>query len=446
MKKIIAFLLPFFWLTTLFSQNEQTKIFSFFIDDNISKPALRKTEKALKEAEEMSADILFLRLNTFGGELEAAEKIRTLLLEAPMPVYVFIDPNAASAGALISIACDSIYMSPGASIGAASVVNQEGTVMPDKYQSYMRSLMRSTAEENGRNPLIAESMVDPDTYVEGVSEKGKVLTLTTNEAMKHGYCEGEANSIKEVIQHAGVTDYEIVEQELSWIDKIISFLINPAISGLLIMLIVGGIYFELQSPGIGFPLAAAIVGALLYFMPHYLEGLAAHWEILLFLLGLGLLIVEVFVTPGFGVAGVLGIILIVAALVLAMVFNVGFDFNFAPSRSISFHILLVLTSAILGFFLALWLGKKVLTVQTRYGSLSLNTELNTEQGYIAQDMSMATLIGKEGVALSFMRPVGKVEIENDIYDATAAEGLIEKDELISVIKFENAQLIVAKKK
>ena len=116
------------------------------------------------------------------------------------------------------------------------------------------------------------------------------------------------------------------------------------------------------------------------------------------------------------------------------------------SRSISFHILLVLTSAILGFFLALWLGKKVLTVQTRYGSLSLNTELNTEQGYIAQDMSMVTLIGKEGVALSFMRPVGKVEIENDIYDATAAEGLIEKDELISVVKFENAQLIVAKKK
>ena len=446
MKKIIAFLLPLFWLTTLFSQNEQTKIYSFFIDDNISKPALRKTEKALEDAKAMNADILFLRLNTFGGELDAAEKIRTLLLEAPMPVYVFIDPNAASAGALISIACDSIYMSPGASIGAASVVNQEGTIMPDKYQSYMRSLMRSTAEEKGRNPLIAEAMVDPDTYVEGISEKGKVLTFTTNEAIKHGYCEGEANSIKEVIQHAEITNYEIVEQKLSWIDKIISFLINPAISGLLIMLIVGGIYFELQSPGIGFPLAAAIVGALLYFMPHYLEGLAAHWEILLFLLGLGLLIVEVFVTPGFGVAGVLGIILIVAALVLAMVFNVGFDFNFAPSRSISFHILLVLTSAILGFFLALWLGKKVLTVQTRYGSLSLNTELNTEQGYIAQDMSMVTLIGKEGVALSFMRPVGKVEIENDIYDATAAEGLIEKDELISVIKFENAQLIVAKKK
>ena len=446
MKKILALVLPLFLMTTLFAQNQQTKIYSFFIDDNISKPALRKTEQAVAKAKELNADILFLRLNTFGGELEAAEKIRTLLLEAPMPVYVFIDPNAASAGALISIACDSIYMSPGASIGAASVVDQEGTVMPDKYQSYMRSLMRSTAEETGRPPLIAEAMVDPDTYVEGVSEKGKVLTLTTKEAIKHGYCEGEANTIKEAIHLSGISNYEIEEQELSWIDKVISFLINPAISGLLIMLIVGGIYFELQSPGIGFPLAIAIFGALLYFMPHYLEGLAAHWEILLFLLGLGLLIVEVFVTPGFGVAGVSGIVLIVAALVLAMVFNVGFDFNFAPSRSISFHILLVLTSAILGFFLALWLGKKVLTVQTRFGSLSLNTELNTEHGYIAQDMSMMNLIGKEGVALSFMRPVGKVEIEGDIYDATAAEGLIEKDEFIYVVKFENAQLIVAKKK
>ena len=112
-------------------------------DDNISKPAMRKTEKALEEAKDMKAYLLLL-FNTFGGELEAADKIRTLLLDAPMPTMVYIDNNAASAGALISIACDSIYMAPGGSIGAASVVNQEGEIMPDKYQSYMRSLMRTT--------------------------------------------------------------------------------------------------------------------------------------------------------------------------------------------------------------------------------------------------------------------------------------------------------------
>ncbi|MBP5205410.1 MAG: nodulation protein NfeD, partial [Bacteroidales bacterium] len=130
--------------TTIQAQTP-AKVYYYTIDDNIAKPVLRKTEKAVKDAEAMKADYLFLELNTFGGELDAADKIRTLLLNAPMPTLVFVNNNAASAGALISIACDSIYMSPGASIGAASVVNQNGEIMPDKYQSYMRSLMRSTA-------------------------------------------------------------------------------------------------------------------------------------------------------------------------------------------------------------------------------------------------------------------------------------------------------------
>ena len=130
-------------------------------------------------------------MNTFGGELDAADKMRTALLECPIPTIVFINKNAASAGALISIACDSIYMAPGSSIGAASVVDQTGQVLPDKYQSYMRSLMRSTAEMNGRDPDIAQAMVDPDVEIKGVSEKGKVLTFTTSEAIENGFCNAE---------------------------------------------------------------------------------------------------------------------------------------------------------------------------------------------------------------------------------------------------------------
>ena len=378
--------------TTIQAQTP-AKVYYYTIDDNIAKPVLRKTEKAVKDAEAMKADYLFLELNTFGGELDAADKIRTLLLNAPMPTLVFVNNNAASAGALISIACDSIYMSPGASIGAASVVNQNGEIMPDKYQSYMRSLMRSTAETNGRNPDIAQAMVDPDVEVPGVSEKGKVLTFTSEEAIKQGYCQGEASTREEVLESAGITSYEIVEQELTWIDKVINFLVNPVVSGLLIMCIIGGIYFELQSPGIGFPLAIAVIGALLYFAPHYLEGLAAHWEILLFIAGLILIMLEIFVIPGFGVAGISGIVLVLAAFILTMVFNIGFKFDFNPSFDAATQIgkstAIVVLATAAGFFLSIWLGKKLITAETPFGTMALNTRMDTAKGVVALALQLA---------------------------------------------------------
>ena len=425
--------------TTIQAQTP-AKVYYYTIDDNIAKPMQRKTEKAVKDAEAMKADYLFLELNTFGGELDAADKIRTLLLNAPMPTLVFVNNNAASAGALISIACDSIYMSPGASIGAASVVNQNGEIMPDKYQSYMRSLMRSTAETNGRNPDIAQAMVDPDVEVPGVSEKGKVLTFTSEEAIKQGYCQGEASTREEVLESAGITPYEIVEQELTWIDKVINFLVNPAVSGLLIMCIIGGIYFELQSPGIGFPLAIAVLAALLYFAPHYLEGLAAHWEILLFIAGLILIMLEIFVIPGFGVAGISGIVLVLAAFILTMVFNIGFKFDFNPSFDAATQI--GKSTAIV--VLATWLGKKLITAETPFGTMALNTRMDTDKGFVAQDMSMQHYVGKTGTAATFMRPAGKIDIDGEIIEAVSDHGLIDKGEPIVVTKFENSQLIVKK--
>jgi len=436
-------------LTMTFSVSAQkTQVYYYKIDDNISKPALRLTEKAVKEAEEGKYDYLFLELNTFGGELDAADKIRTLLLNTKVPSIVYINNNAASAGALISIACDSIYMMPGASIGAASVVNQEGEIMPDKYQSYMRSLMRTTAEHNGRNPNIAQAMVDPDVKIQDISDSGKVLTFTSEEAVKNGFCEGIASSREEVLEKAGIEQPEIHEQELSAIDKIINFLVNPVVSGILIMCIVGGLYFELQAPGLGLPSIIAITAALLFFAPHYLEGLAAHWEILIFLAGLVLLMLEFFVVPGFGVTGVSGIVLIIASLVLTLVFNVGFKFNFNPEFNASAYVskmtILVLVSSLAGFFISLWLGKKLILAETRFGSLALRTELESDKGFTSQDMRNEQYVGKEGVAQTILRPSGKINIDGDILDATAEHGYIESGEKVKVSKFENAQLFVKK--
>lgn len=434
-------------LAILFAQ-AQTKVYYYNIDENIAKPALRKTEKALQEAKEQKVDYILLELNTFGGELDAADKIRTLLLNAPMPTMVFINNNAASAGALISIACDSIYMAEGSSLGAASVVNQSGEIMPDKYQSYMRSLMRSTAEKNGRNPDIAQAMVDPDVYVPMVSDSGKVLTFTTEEAILNQFCEKMANDRAAVLTAAGLEGATIVEQELNWIDKLINFLVNPVVSGILIMCIVGGLYFEFQSPGLGLPIVIAIAGALLFFAPHYLEGLAAHWEILVFLAGVILLMLEIFVVPGFGVTGISGIVLIFTSLILTMVFNVGFHFQFDPNLDAAVQIgrstIIVLMSVVCGFFLSLWLSKKLITAETRFGTMALKTNLETDEGFTAQDMRLQAYVGRSGISATFMRPAGKIEIDGELLEATAEHGLIEKGERVVVTRFENAQLFVRK--
>lgn len=446
MKKL--FLLPILCLLLMTANAQKTTIYYYSINENIAKPALRKTEKALDEATSKKADFLLLELNTFGGELESADKIRTLLLNAPMPTMVFINNNAASAGALISIACDSIYMASGSSLGAASVVNQNGEIMPDKYQSYMRSLMRATAEKNGRNPDVAQAMVDPDVMVEGISDSGKVLTFTTTEAIENGYCEGNANDRAAVLKAAHIDNYEFVEQKLSWIDKFINFLVNPVVSGILIMCIIGGLYFEFQSPGLGLPIIIAIAAALLFFAPHYLEGLAAHWEILLFIGGVILLMLEIFVIPGFGVAGISGIVLIFASLILTMVFNIGFHFHFDPNIDAATQIgkstMIVFVSVVMGFFLSLWLGKKLITADTRFGSMALKTNLETDNGFTAQDMSLQQFVGCQCTTATFMRPAGKINLNGQIYDATSETGLIDKGESVVVTKFENAQLVVRK--
>ena len=221
-------------------------------------------------------------MDTYGGAVNDADDIRTRILDFEIPIYVWINKDAASAGALISIACDSIYMSSGASIGAATVVTGDGTQAPDKYQSYMRSIMRSTAEAKGRDPKIAEAMVDEDIVVDSISMEGKVITFSTKEAIKYGFCDAELNSVDEIMERQGIEDYEITKFELGSTEDIISFFLNPVVSSILILLILGGLYFELQTPGIGFPIIASITALILYLVPYYLNGVAENWEIIMF--------------------------------------------------------------------------------------------------------------------------------------------------------------------
>ena len=440
-------------------EKDKTLVYKIDIKQNITPATQRQVRQAFQAADSLHAKYFLIHMNTYGGTVLDADSIRTMILRSKIPVYVFIDNNAASAGALISIACDGIYMRPGSSIGAATVVNQTGEAMPDKYQSYMRSTMRATAEAHGkdtvvtadndtiikwfRDPLIAEAMVDQSIYVEGISDTGKVLTFTALEAMENGFCEGIAENVNEVLEQIGVSDYELVTYEPTLLEKIIGLLVNPVVSGLLIMAIIGGIYFEMQSPGIGFPLGIAVLAAILYFAPLYLEGLAANWEIVIFIVGIILIFIEIFAIPGFGVAGVTGIVLVFAGLVLSLIDNVNFDFDGVELRGFGVAITTVVLGVFGGFLLSLYLGQKVFTAQSgMFKNFALNTVQHADEGYISVETNMLLLKGKEGIAQTVLRPGGKVLIEGEVYDAVAETGFIDKGENVFVTRIEATQIYV----
>lgn len=433
-------------------------VYQFDIRENIMPGTWRKTKQAFAEADSLHANVFLIHINTYGGTVVDADSIRTKILNSPIPVYVFIDNNAASAGALIAVACDSIYMRQGASIGAATVVNQTGQQMPDKYQSFMRSIMRATAESHGgdtiitqkdtlfkwfRDPKIAEAMVNESIYIPGVTDTGKVLTLTPSEAIKYGFCEGVAANVPEVIARIGIDQYELVEYRPTLLEKIIGFLVNPVVSGILIMAILGGIYFELQTPGIGFPLIIALMAATAYFAPLYLEGLAANWEILLFIAGLILIAVEIFVLPGFGVAGITGIFLSFSGLVLSLINNVNLDFEGVDPAKIVGALTTVILAIFTGFVLSLALSKRLFSASSGVlKNLSLHEIQDKKEGFVGVDPGLNALTGKKGTAYTVLRPSGKVMIDEKIYDAVSRWELIEKDAGIVVVKVEAAQLYV----
>lgn len=455
MRKKISLLLSLIIAITIEAYADDSKVYVLSINDEIGSMTWQHTKRACEEANSLNADVLLVHLNTYGGTLQHADSIRTALLNYPGTTIAFINNNAASAGALIAIACDSIYMQKGASMGAATVVNQNAEAMPDKYQSYMRSIMRSTAESHGkkmkptdstktwhRDPLIAEAMVDSRIVVPGLIDSTKVLTFTTSEAIKWGYCEGEATSIDDILKQANITQPSISTFEPNFTDWLIGFFSNPAVQAILIMFIVGGIYFELQSPGLGFPTVAAIVSAVLYFLPLYITGIAASWIIILFIIGLIFLLVEIFVIPGTGITGILG----GTAMLIALIGGIADSFT-GESFTISSlwnALIIVSIGSLLGLILIIFLtskyGPKFIT---RHSELQHSQRL--EDGYIGVDSTLINYIGTTGIAKTDLRPSGKIEINATTLDAVSLNGkYIEEGTSIKVEKFENNQLYVIK--
>lgn len=440
---ITSIIVGLFAILPLSGQHTYQKIYVFKIHEEIAPPALKTTRDAIKMADSLQADLLIVHIDTYGGMVDAADEIRTLLLNASMPVWAFVENNAASAGAFISLACDSIYMKPGATIGASTVVNQEGEKVGEKYQSFMRSRMRSTAEQNERDPDIAEAMVEAQKTIPGVVDSGKVVSFTVKEAIRFGFCEGEFSSIEALLDYYQIEGYELYRHDENLVTKIVKFFMRPVISGLLITAIVLGIFFELKTPGIGFPTLVAVIAAMFYFVPLYLEGLAAYWEIALFVIGLGLLVAEIFFIPGFGVAGVLGGVFVFFSLVFALV-KAAPDAGAIPlpdTENLLKAVLTVILSMFAAFGIIIAFGRSALNSRL-FKRVEVVSVESKNEGYVAMPILPATLIGKQGSAISNLRPGGNVEIDNEIYEALAIVGFIDKGARIHVKGIDNFILLV----
>ena len=451
------FLLP----GTVTATGRDCTVYTFPINGDIMPAQQRLVSKCLTEAREQETDLVVIRMNTYGGLVNVADSIRTMILNYPTPIWVYIDNQAASAGALIALAADRIYMHPGGSIGAASVVDQNGQPMPDKFQSFMRATMRATAESHGqvieriengdtirrwwRDPQTAEAMVGRTV---ADSTTVNVLTFTASEAVKNHFSEGTASSLEETLAQGGVETYTLTEYRPTTLDRLLAWLMNPVVQGIFVMMIVGGIYFELQSPGIGFALVVAILGAVLYFAPLYLEGVAQNWELILFIIGLVLLAVEIFVLPGFGIAGVAGIVAVILGLSFAAIDN---DLlRHLPTGEITVGwilqpILIVIIAATAALIGGLLLSKRFLTGTTPLQrKVVLTAEMAPEQGYVSHPQVASELIGQTAEVAAVLRPSGRVIIDGIYYDAIAEEGqFIPRGKQVIITRFEGGVVYCA---
>lgn len=397
-------------------------------------------QRVLDAAASEKAAAVILNINTFGGRVDAAVQIRDALLNSPVRTIAFVNKRAISAGALISLASENIAMARGGTIGAATPVElgQPGagaSAVGEKTVSYVRKEFRATAESRKRPPLLAEAMVDADVAIPGVIEKGKLLTLTTEEALRLKLADYPAETIEEVLQRAGLGGAELRRDSPNWAERVVRVLTHPVVSSLLMTVAMLGIILELRTPGFGVPGIIGIAGLGLFLWGHWLAQLAGWEEVILAVVGVALLALEFLVIPGFGVAGVLGIAALLAGLVMSMTGQGSTaEFMAAITGRVMLSVLFALVASfvLLRFMTRLPAGRRLI----------LETDLSAAHGYASPPEREAQWLEKRGVAASVLRPAGIAEIDNSRVDVVSDGELIEPGEAIEVIRVDGNRVVV----
>ena len=365
--------------------------------------------RSLREAEAAGAVAAFLDIDTPGGRIDAAERIADAVRNARIPVYAFVNPRAYSAGALIAIATNGIYMRPGAVIGAATPVDGQGAKASEKMVSAMRAEFRSMAEQRGLDPKLAEAMVDENVEIPDVVKKGQLLTLSTGEAVRLRFAKGAGGRRgRRCSRPSVIRDAQVVTTEPNWAEGIVRFLTNPLVAPLLLSLGILGLVFEIKTGAFGVGGILSLVSLGLFFGSSLILGLAGWEEVLLLGLGAIALAVEIFILPGFGVAGVLGAVAIVAAMVLAMM-------GAHPSSGDVAQALAVLGASLFITLAVIYAWLRHLPNSGRFSGLLLQGAVHKSQGFVSAP-NRGDLVGRDGVAVTDLRPSGTARVGEERLD------------------------------
>ena len=408
-------------------------------------------QRAITMAESDSAEFIIFDIDTFGGRVDAATKIKDAILGSNIRTIAFINRRAISAGALISLSCDSIFMTSGATIGAATAVDAEGEKASEKVISYMREEMAASAEANGRSREIAQAMVDEEmeidfilsvykdtlsgSQIEGFN-KGKLITLSTDLAIKLGIADNEVESFSLLLEYLNIAENNVVKVKETWSELLVRFLTNPSFAPILMSLGMIGVFFEIKSPGFGVPGGLGLLCLSLFFGSHLLVGLANSTEMLILSGGLLMILLEVLVIPGFGVAGISGFLMIAYSFFTMLIgdYPLPEDLNIAI-RSMSYSIVLMIALGILFF--------KALTRSDYYKKFIPVDGQSSAKGY-SVSRGYGNLIGQIGQCVTILRPSGRVEINGKVYQAISAGEFVEVGETILVSGTEENQIVVKK--
>jgi membrane-bound serine protease (ClpP class) len=395
--------------------------------------------RTLREAEEAGAAAVVLDINTFGGRVDAAVAMRDALLNSPVRTIAFVNQRAISAGALIALACNTVIMTTGGTIGAAAPVvgGGSGEMQPadEKSVSYVRSEFRATAETRNRPPAIAEAMVDADVEIAGVIEKGKLLTLTTSQALEHKVADLSADTLAAALAASGIPDADVRIAEQTWAETLVRFLTHPVVSSLLMTVGLLGLIVEIRTPGFAVPGTVGLLSLGLFFWGHWIVQLAGWEELLLVSLGVVLVAIEVFVLPGFTVAGLAGILALVGGLGMTLV----------GAGATSNAIIVALGRVALSILVAMAAAFALLRVLPRLPlgrRLVLETGMQTDLGYVSAPESDRQWLGRTGTALSPLRPAGIAEIDGARVDVVSDGGFIEAGTPILVTRVDGNRIVV----
>jgi membrane-bound serine protease (ClpP class) len=414
---------------------QQAPVYRVPVDGVIEMGVAPFVERTIREAEQAGASAIVLEIETPGGRVDAAQRITTAARNTGVPVYAFIKMHAHSAGAMIALSANEIFMRPGSVIGAATPVTGEGETAPEKIVSAMRAEMRALAETRGLDPRIAEAMVDPQIEIEGVIAAGQLLTLTAAEAVRVGYAR-EVEDWDALMQELGFPQAPVYTAETNWAERVVRFLTHPMVAPMLLSLGFLGLIIEVKSAGFGI---AGLVGAsalTAFFGSHLLLGLAGWEEIILLGVGVILLAVEMFVIPGFGIAGIIGVLSILAALYLSMVSHMATGADYAQAFGVLSLSLIVVIVA--GWALLRHLGRS--RAAGRSG-LILPDATTRETGYLSAAVR-GELVGTVGLALTDLRPSGAGRFGAERVDVVSDSNWIEAGTQIRVVRADGYRLVV----